>query len=151
MMNSKELHELIEKYFDARTSTEEEKLLLDILLHWEEDDAMADEALAVMGYARVRPSARKSAVRKKTFQRIAAAACLCGLLAIAGLTFLGDNGTADVEFYAYVDGVRIEDENRISSLVLSQMSEMSEANETVMNTISEDMGDFGEAFKEEEL
>lgn len=54
-MDNKSLHILIDKYFDANTSVEEERLLLKEVLQLEGKDPLADEVLAVMGYARNKP------------------------------------------------------------------------------------------------
>ena len=48
-MDNKSLHILIDKYFDANTSVEEERFLLKEILQLEGKDPLADEVLAVMG------------------------------------------------------------------------------------------------------
>ena len=51
-MDKESLHRLIERYYDADTTAQEERMLLKAALESEGKDPMVDEVLAVMGYAR---------------------------------------------------------------------------------------------------
>lgn len=57
-MDKESLHRLIERYYDADTTAQEERMLLKAALESEGKDPMVDEVLAVMGYARRKPLRR---------------------------------------------------------------------------------------------
>lgn len=147
-MNRDELHILIERYFDGDTTPEEEKSLLATLLSMPPGDEEADEALAVMGYARLKPR-KEIAVRRRNFTGIAAAAVAMVLVAF-GLTLYFSTPHIDAgECYAYVGGERIESEEVIRALMADQLEEMSEASEDVSRQITDDLDDFRGLFDSE--
>lgn len=142
-MNEKELHILIERYFDGDTSVTEERRLLDALLSHPPGDREVDEALAVMGFARVVVPAEMTA--RRLFKRImTAAAVVLLVISAAGAFFLttSQSSAPQSECYAYVGGERIEDKNQIESIMKIQMCDMGDAADEVEKQLAEDLGDF---------
>lgn len=155
-MDDKQFHNLIEKYFEALTSIEEEKLLLKESLSRFGRDPAADEILAIMGYTRIEPL--KSVIneeKRKTRRQILlnTAAAVTVLLSIAAiLTFSFKDTSAKHEaYYAYVGGERIENKAEILSLIEAQLNEVSDAQENVNITISNDLGEFRDVLNDELL
>ncbi len=56
-----EIYELIERYFNAETTLEEERRLRQLLAEMPPGDQLADEAEAVMGFSLCAPAERKRA------------------------------------------------------------------------------------------
>lgn len=147
-MNEKELHILIERYFDGDTSVTEERRLLDALLSHPPGDRAVDEALAVMGYARVSGPAEMTA--RSLYRRImTAAAAVLLVISAVGVFFLTTSHTSGTqsECYAYVGGERIEDRDQIESIMKVQMCDMGDAADEVEKQLAEDLGDFKGLFK----
>lgn len=153
MMNRDQLHNLIERYFNAETTTEEERLLAEKLLAIPPGDPEADEALAVMGYARASasPAGKISAGRKtgrKPIRRIIAGVAAAAALAIAAsavFTESGDLGPASGECIAYVNGRRIDDEKVVMDIVAAQLGEMGDVADGISMQMESDLSDIREA------
>lgn len=147
-MDNKSLHILIDKYFDANTSVEEERLLLKKVLQLEGKDPLTDEVLAVMGYARNKPIKH----RIPQIWKIAGIAAAVIAIGIGGISFIStvSDGTGN-ECYAYINGVRIENQTDISHLIQQQLGEISEADESMEESISNDLEDMSNALNLEML
>lgn len=147
-MDKKSLHILIDKYFDANTSVEEERFLLKEVLQLEGKDPLADEVLAVMGYA------RNKLIKHRIPQiwKIAGIAAAVIAIGIGGISFIStvSDGTGN-ECYAYINGVRIENQTDISHLIQQQLGEISEADESMEESISNDLEDMSNALNLEML
>lgn len=153
-MTKEERHILIERYFEAETSAEEERKLRDVLLKLPYPDAEEREALAVMGYASVKPN-RETHSRKRIGKRMLRYAAVAGglILVAAGLaTALNiEMRKQQSRCIAYVGGVEITDEAHIMALVSSQLSEMSEISEEMDTEIMGDFNEIRDALKMEEI
>ena len=136
-MDKDRLHILIERYFDGDTTLGEER-------------GLREEALAVMGYARmdVTPAANAesgvSPVRwRRMLLRGGAAAAVAAVLAVTAVLprFAGDGG----ECIAYVDGSRIVDEHAVMGIIDAQLGEMGEAADDVSRQMESDFSEIREA------
>lgn len=151
-MDKKTLHLLIAKYFDADTSVEEERLLLKEALRLEGKDPLADEVLAVMGYARSKPIKSSNALRISPIWKISGIAAAVVAIGIGGISFMSTlSYETGNECYAYVNGVRIENQTDISHLIQQQLGEISEADENMEESISNDLEDMNNALNIEML
>lgn len=157
-MDDKLFHNLIDKYFEAQTSIEEEELLLKESLSRFGRDPAANEILAVMGYSHI--NLQKSVVNDREIKRrkrhyilqSTAAAVTVFLSIAAALIFSFEHSEIKHEdSYAYVGGVRIENKTEILSLIESQLNEVSDAQEIINNTISNDLEDFRDVLNNEQL
>lgn len=152
-MDKDRLHILIERYFDGDTTLGEERGLRAVLLALApaERDQAAEEALAVMGYARMEaaPAANAesgvSPVRwRRMLLRGGAAAAVAAVLAVTAVLprFAGDGGG---ECIAYVDGSRIVDEHAVMGIIDAQLGEMGEAADDVSRQMESDFSEIREA------
>lgn len=153
-MTKEERHILIERYFEAETSAEEERKLRDILLELSAPDEEEREALAVMGYASVKP-ARKPRMNVSLGKRMLRYAAVSGGLIViaAGLATAWNIGMREhqPQCIAYVGGVEITDEAHIMALISTQLSEMAHISEEMDTEIMGDFNEIRNALKFEEI
>lgn len=149
-MGNEELHRTIQRYFDGETSLEEERRLLSRLLSMPPGDDMAEEALAVMGFARCGGAERRGAAARLPRRRhkgVAIAACVASLAVCTALfAYFSNPGDAltEDECVAYIGGERIENESTVMRLIAGQLDEMSAASEAVDKGIDDDLSDIRE-------
>ena len=156
-MNRDQLHILIERYFNAETTIEEERRLAEELLALPPGDPEADETLAVMGYARrpattAKPTPAKKRSGRKPLRRIIAGAAAAAALAIAAsavFTESGDPKPTSGECIAYVNGRRIDDEKAVMNIVAAQLGEMGDVADDISMQMENDFSDIREAMKSE--
>lgn len=139
-MDNDSLHDMIDGYFEGTLTAGQERQLLQALLSFEGDDRAVDEALAVMGYARVRRSRRHRGVPARIrMAGIAAAAVAAVSVSLVVAHFSGTS--AAQECYAYVGGRRVVDNESVMSLMDSQLEEMGAAGEDIRDEIMSDFAD----------
>lgn len=153
-MVKEERHILIELYFEAETSAEEERKLRDILLELSAPDEEEREALAVMGYSSVKPA--KNIQRKVwTGKRILQYAAVAGGLIVvaAGLATAWNMEMKEQQSrcIAYVGGVEITDEAHVMDIVSLQLAEMGEMSAEMNSEIDGDFNEIRNALKMEEI
>ena len=138
-MNKQELHILIEKYFQADTSLEQERQLKKELCNTTFSSALIDEARAVLGYSMIQPHTNKLTVRrfKVSIHHIAVAASIA-FVATIGFIGLADNNDTSPS-YAIVDGETITDDKIIFEMVKQSLDLIAEANENAQNRTDLDM------------
>lgn len=152
---------MVEKYFEGETSTAEEKWLKVALLKADKTDPMVEEALAVMGYAysahiadsdaadpqnAVLESKRKSHTRH--YLRIASvAAAIIAVVFTFSWIWNPSANEDETEYFAYVEGVRIENEIAIRNLISIQLEEMGEGSAEINNQIQSDFQDLKNAME----
>lgn len=90
---------IIEKYFEAETTPEEELALREFLAGTE--DPAFDEAKAVLGYFSAQRSRRAARGRVRRLTALAAAAAGLALVAVLGHAFLAPQAADDCIIYAY--------------------------------------------------
>ncbi len=136
-MNTPELHNLIERYFNADTSLEEERLLRRELATGinNPDDPVIQEACAVMGLHVIRR--KPAAISRKTvsppiWRNVAAVAVA---IAVTGSLLSGViRQQSTGECVAYVNGQRISDRDAVMKLMFSDLNEMEEASNCIRTT-----------------
>ncbi len=141
-MNTPELHNLIERYFNADTSLEEERLLRRELATGinNPDDPVIQEACAVMGLHVIRR--KPAAISRKTvsppiWRNVAAVAVA---IAVTGSLLSGViRQQSTGECVAYVNGQRISDRDAVMNLMFSDLNEMEEASNCIEASITNEL------------
>lgn len=131
-MTPQQLDILIERYFDGLTTTAEEKMLRAELADSRFDSPLAREARAVLSFSAVQPDARIAKKRsngRRILLRVAAAVAVLMIAAVSvyRATSPADSDTSNC--YAYVNGVRITDNNAVMQLMLSGIGQAADASD----------------------
>lgn len=151
-MNREELHNLIERYFNAETSVAEECILRRELansaLH---GDPLADEARAVMGFAIGSPAAVERRPHKHKsipsfYQWRNVAAAIVALAATASI-MIGAIRHPNGECVAYLNGERISDRQTVMRLMFSDLGDMADASADVETVIAEDLDNIADVIE----
>lgn len=119
-MNDKEEYlELMQRYFDAESSPEEEK---ELALYAASTDDPAFEGLrGVLGYISIGRQKKAKKARIVRFHVVAVAACFA-LIAAIGLN-ISNQSIQDDECIRYAYGVKEEDKDRIITAVESSLAD----------------------------
>ena len=119
-MNDKEKYlELMQRYFDAETSPEEEKELA--LYAASTDDPAFEDLRGVLGYIGIGRQKKAKKVRAIRFQALTAAAGLA-LIAAIGL-IISDQSAQDEECIRYAYGVKEDDNVQIMTAVETSLAD----------------------------
>lgn len=144
-----DLCRLIERYFDAGTSLEEERLLRKLLASGEFSGKEVDEAISVMGLIAGSRSSRSKKRGKVAFtprfKKLSAAASVAVALGV-GITLFSLPAESDFTCIAYNGGVRVEDRGEVEALLFEQLNDASEGFGVVEDAIEEDMLPFNSLF-----
>ncbi len=164
-MKEKNIHKIIDLYFDAQLAQFEEEELFNMLLTLKGEDNKVKEALAVMLVARNTSvlsaqsghSSRNVHLEKKISRfrylkrtvavALAAVFCSCAFL----YNFHNSHGLEKEGMMAYVGGVKINDHSEIMKIVDDQLNDISISSEFFSQTIDADLDDIRNALKEEGL
>lgn len=141
-ISDEQLDALIQRYFDAETSLEEEALLKRAVAHREEP--RYDEIRAVLGFM-VAKRRGESAKRRKgaaVWLRVAAVAAVAALVVTVGIN-LTHQGAETGTCYAMVGGVRIDDESQVLSLMQSNLGDIGDAASEAGMSVESQMADIG--------
>ncbi len=143
-MTDRELHDLINRYFNGETTLDEERTLRRALAHPPHDapesDSLADEARAVMGFSLSAP-ARKTKRMPPLWRSVAAVA----VAAITATTIVvGNISTHEPRYVAYLNGEKIADSNAVMNLMLSDLHEMGEASASLESDIAGDLNEMAD-------
>lgn len=129
------LHQLIERYFEAATSVEEERELRRLIAPLEDtDDEAIREARAVMGFIAVMP---KRAKRRTLLIRITGIAAAMAVVAVVGYK-LNDASGPSSDCYAYVAGEQITDKEQVEANIIADLQAISDAQSQINEEISDD-------------
>lgn len=146
-----QISDLIERYFNAEISVEEEAALKCAVAA--NSDPRYDDIRAVLGYVAVKKSHRN--VRHVQWGRRAVrVAAMVAVVACMGLSVLmldGNGGNSDAsgnDCYAYVQGKRVDDPAHVMSLVQDDFSDIREAAQETDNDMQSQLNDIREAFKD---
>lgn len=162
-MKGKNIHKIIDLYFEAQLSRHEEDELFSLLLAFKGDDDRVKEALAVMLMSRnpamlaedVETSALKHPLKRKlpgfqSIKRVVAAALVVITFATPILYRHYHNRGVELEgMMAYVGGVKVSDHSEIMKIVDDQLNDISTSSEFFSQTIATDLDDIRNAFNEE--
>lgn len=124
--NIKDLHQLIELYFEGATTLEQERRLRGMLLSADcPDTPDVAEARAVMGYTAVMSKPRL----QRPMQWMQKAAIVAALLTVGALGWVvADRSLARTNVcIAYVDGQRIDNHDAVLGIMEAQLAQMGEA------------------------
>ena len=137
---------LAEKYFRGETSTEEEKILREVLVNTNCSTTIIDETRAVMGlFAAQRIAKRKARKKVFSFRRILAYAAALAMISTVATTFFIYNSAEEPVNIAWVGGEVSTDEQVALALLQEQFSDVAEAGENVKASIAESLTDFNDA------
>lgn len=159
-MEKQELHNLIERYFDGKTTLEEESLLLHTLLDMRELDEECASALAVMGYARTQAAHRNAgkagiSLKKRSWLRYAAGVSAAAVIAIFSIGIVSklipNSSTPESECFACIDGNITNNEEIVRHLIASQFEEVSQASGSLDEEVENDFNEICNALNMEDL
>ncbi|MDE6787490.1 MAG: hypothetical protein K2J46_10705 [Muribaculaceae bacterium] len=162
-MNEKNIHKIIDLYFEAQLSRPEEEELFSLLLAFKGDDDRVKEALAVMIMSRNPAmladhrelSTLKHPLKSRFFglrnlKRVVAVALVVLTCATPLLYRHYHNSGVEIEgMMAYVGGVKVSDHSEIMKIVDDQLNDISNSSELFSQTIASDLDDIRNAFNEE--
>lgn len=162
-MKEKNIHKIIDLYFEAQLSRSEEEELFSLLLAFKGDDDKVKEALAVMLMGRnpaVLAEHGKEAVIKaplksrfsgfRGLKRVVAVALVVIACATPLLYRHYNKSGVEIEgMMAYVGGVKVSDHSEIMKIVDDQLNDISTSSEFFSQTIAMDLDDIRNAFNEE--
>lgn len=137
---------LAEKYFRGETSTEEEKILREVLVNTNCSTSIINEARAVLGlFATQRIAKRKTRKKVFSFRRILAYAAALAVITTITATVFIYKPTEEPVNIAWIGGEMSTDEHVTLALLQEQFSDVAEAGENVKASIAESLTDFNDA------
>ena len=144
-----QIHQLIDAYFDARTTLEEETLLRQILANVDVSTPKIQEARAVLGLFAY--NRRNTAGKKKLavqFKRIIKYAAIIAVCAVIGVTvtnkIIEGESTKNM---AWIGGKVVTDEDVTLNLLNEQLQDIATANENTFDMVAENFNDVSQALK----
>lgn len=164
-MKGKNIHKIIDLYFEAQLSRPEEDELFSWLLAFNGDDDKVKEALAVMLLTRnpdmlavnratstIKHSLKSRRSGFRTLKRVVAAALIVITCATPLLYRSYHNTGVEIEgMMAYVGGIKVSDHSEIMKIVDDQLNDISNSSEFFSQTIASDLDDIRNAFNEEDI
>lgn len=153
MIDNEHLHQLIELYFDGLTTLDQERELRRLLSTLSLPcSPEAEAAMAVMGYTSVMACPQKGVLdtrrRYNRMLRVAAAASVAVLTAVA-IGWMGINSNArDNSCLAYVSGVKVSSTEEVMRLMDSQLNSISIAQDGIDEELQEQMNAISEIFNQ---
>lgn len=149
IISDEQLDALIQRYFDAETSLEEEALLKRAVAHREEP--RYDEIRAVLGFmaAKRRSVAKKRKRGTTMWLQVAAVAAVAALVVTVGIN-LTHQATETGTCYAMVGGVRIDDESQVLSLMQSNLGDIGDAASETSMSVESQIADIASVINEAE-
>ena len=131
-----ELEALIERYFEGMTSLEQEDAMRQCLAHCPWSSQAIDEARMVLGYFAAHAGQQHNRATRGLRQRfIGIAASIAVILAVGGYVLWHQSQPSDV-CIAYVNGMVVEDNDKVMALVANDMSKMDNAANAMTNQLS---------------
>lgn len=142
-LSQKELETLIEKYFDCETSDEEERRLRSELADCRYESPLIDECLVAMGYFSVGKkvlSDRKRHSRVVVVRRAMSVAATVAVIFVSALFLRGSfEGVDNGYCYAYVNGEKISDNDKVLALMQSDLSNLNDVTGDDCNSMMEQL------------
>jgi hypothetical protein len=131
-----QLEALIERYFEGMTTLEQEDAMRQCLAHCPWSSQAIDDARMVMGYFATHAEQQHNQVTRGLRQRfIGIAASIAVILAVGGYVLWHQSQPSDV-CIAYVNGMVVEDNDKVMALVANDMSKMDNAANAMTNQLS---------------
>lgn len=135
----RQIHELIERYFEATATETEERQLRHLLATTKFLTPEIEQARAVIGfYAASKEVNQKKRKRTINLPRIAAAVAIAAVSATAGTLFFSGNETEN-RCIAYVGGVEITDQARILSIMHEDLQLLGDAADNIETELDNEL------------
>lgn len=135
----KQIHDLIERYFDATATEAEERRLKQILATTKLLTPQIEEAKAVFSfYAASKAKAVPKRSKRFSMPRIAAAIAFVAVTATAA-TLLFHENKSENHCIAYVGRVEITDQDRVLSLMAGDLQSFGQAAENIEDDINNEL------------
>jgi len=147
-MTEKELHILINRYFDGETSIADERALRRELARTPLHTPLIEEAKAVIGYSLVcaAPAAADRHISGRALRGTwwnVAATLVISVLTVAALLTYSHRHEPD-ECVAYLNGKEISERNTVMSMMMQNLSEMGQASDRLKTGIADDVGEISD-------
>lgn len=146
-----QIHQLIDAYFDARTTIEEETLLKQILANVDVTTPKIQEARAVLGLFAYKRKSVKGKNKKKIalrFKKILKYAAIIAVCSVVGITvtnkIIENESTKNI---AWIGGEVVTDEDVTLKLLNEQLQDVATANENTFDMVAENFNDVSDALK----
>ena len=131
-----ELEALIERYFEGKTTLEQEDAMRQCLAQCPWSSEAIDDARVVMGYIAAHSKQHRRSVSSGMGQGIIGfAASIAVILAVGGYVLWHHNHPSDM-CIAYVNGKVVNDNDKVMALVANDMSKMDDATDAMTNQLS---------------
>ena len=140
-----EWEELVERYFDALTTNEEERELKDFLCSPEAMGEVFDEARAVMGFLEVGQALSKKERKLRPANYWKVAAIFCGVMLGGAALWSGWHKMQNV-CEAYVYGVKYTEVSMVMSQVKHSLDKVNDVEEDIVEA---QLSDFFQMMEEE--
>ena len=134
------IHELIDRFFDAQTSPDEEKILRQILVNIPYSSPKIDEARAYFSLFAMNKKAKK----RFALRRIISIAATITVIAVIGIAYFIPS-QPNQEYFSCIAGNISDDENTALNIFYEQINDAAEANSIMEQTIFESINDFSDA------
>lgn len=145
-MTDKRLHQLLELYYDGRTTLRQERAVRRALADYRGSDRDLVAARAVMAFAVVEGRSRQANRVMRRRNLVAAASAVAAIALMAGLWFAVPRTAAEPECYAVVSGRYVDDAATALSLMESQLADVGSAADDVSEAVNSDLQLFGDVF-----
>ena len=142
--SQQELEQLIERYFDGKTTVEEEAALRHELVHcpWSSEDI--DDARVVMGYfvTHCKQQQQQHAMVSTRQRIIGIAASIAIILAVGGYTLWHQQQSRDI-CVAYVNGQVVQSNDQVMAMIADDLDKIDNA----ANAMTDQLSSLGEALE----
>lgn len=131
-----ELEQLINRYFDGKTSVQEEQMLRETLADCPWSSELIDEARFTMGYFIAHRKAEQQTSKKSYRRQVIGIAASIAIIIAAGGYALWHQQQSDDICIAYVNGRVVQDNDKVMTLVANDLSKMDNAANAMTNQLS---------------
>ena len=138
-----ELEQLINSYFDGKTSVQEEQMLRETLADCPWSSELIDEARFTMGYFIAHRKAEQQTSKKSYRRQVIGIAASIAIIFAAGGYALWHQQQSDDICIAYVNGRVVQDNDKVMTLVANDLSKMDNA----ANAMTDQLSSLGEALE----
>lgn len=149
IIDEKRISDLIERYFNAETTPEEERELKRAVAT--NSNPRYDEIRAVLGFVAMKKSHNGNVRRVHwNYRTISVAAMLAVVVAIAFGVIKSSNSADESEnvCYAYIDGKKIDNYPNVMSIVDGNLSDVRTASDETQSNIQGQLDDIRNALKD---
>ena len=134
--NQQELEQLIERYFDGMTTIEEEDMMRQVLAQCPWKSEVIDDARVVMGYFAAHSEQQQRQATHGMRQRIIGIAASIAIILAVGGYVLWHQQQQDEVCIAYVNGMVVDDNDKVMALVANDLSKIDDAANAMTHQLS---------------